>query len=209
MSELPKTEQENVLDIYTIISNDFDRTRYKAWPNVEKFINSFPPDTKFLEVGCGNGKNMLLRPENFKGCDTCTNFVKICKDKGLHAIEADATKLPFDDNEFDVTISVAVLHHLSSIDRRIDAIREMVRVTKDGGKLLIEVWCIEDNNRSTGPDTMVPWTYKGEKYDRYYHFFSKDEITDLVKSIDGSVIDSVSWEKFNWIVEATVKKVDS
>ena len=32
----------------------------------------------------------------------------------------------------------------------------MLRVTKVGGSLLIEVWGLENNNKASGPDTMVP-----------------------------------------------------
>lgn len=208
--KVPEKEQKYVCDVYSKISEDFSRTRYKVWPNVERFIESQPKNTKFLEIGCGNGKNMLLRPDHFTGCDICPEFVELCKKRGLNAVVSDATKLPFSDEEFDSAISIAVIHHLSTKERRQDAIREMLRVTKSGGKLLIEVWCLEDNNRATdGADTMVPWTVRGkgdvedETHNRYYHFFEKDEIEGLITDIGGCTIDSIEWEKFNWIVQIT------
>lgn len=201
--DLPIVEVDNVQKIYSKISNDFSKTRYKVWPNVEKFINQFPMDTKFLEIGCGNGKNMLIRPDKFKGCDICEEFVNMCKDKNLNVVKADATDLPYEDNIFDVTISVAVIHHLSTEERRLKAIKEMLRVTKTGGKILIEVWGLEGNNKALGPDTMVPWKMNDMNYERYYHFFSKEEITRLVSSCDGCSLDNVLWEKFNWILHIT------
>ncbi len=50
------------------------------------------------------------------------------------ARRADATKLPFEDDTFDVVISFHSLHH---IDRPIAALREMFRVCRPGGKVLI------------------------------------------------------------------------
>ncbi len=50
------------------------------------------------------------------------------------ARRADATKLPFDDGAFDVVISFHSLHH---INRPVLALREMFRVCRPGGKVLI------------------------------------------------------------------------
>lgn len=204
---IPSIEQQNVVDVYNKIVDDFSRTRYKVWPSIKLFVESFPCNTKFLEIGSGNGKNMLLRPDDFKGCDISEEFVKLCQNNGLNVIQADATDLPFDDDSFDATLSVAVLHHLSSIERRIKAISEMARVTKKGGKLLIEVWSYENNNRvvDKNADSMVTWKLKGttDIYERYYHFFKEDEILELVRSVDGLTVDCIKWEVHNWIVYAT------
>jgi len=205
--DLPEIEQNNVVNVYNRISEDFSRTRYKAWTGIKLFVDTFPHGTKFLEIGSGNGKNMLLRPNDFKGCDISEGFVRMCRNVGLDVVQADAVNLPFDDNSFDVTMSVAVLHHLSSTERRIKAIDEMLRVTKKGGRLLIEVWCYENNNRviNGNADSMITWKLRGtsDVFERYYHFFKKDEIEELVGSVEGITIDDVKWEVSNWIIYAT------
>ena len=204
---IPEIEATNVVNVYNKISSHFSKTRYKAWPCVKTFVDSLPPDTEFLEVGSGNGKNMLLRPDKFKGCDISESFVEMCKNIGLDVVHADATNLPFDDNSFDATMSIAVIHHLSSTERRAKALSEMTRVTRRGGKLLIEVWAYEGNDRviSENPDSMVTWKVNGttDVYERYYHFFKKEEIAGLVNSVDGLVVDSIEFEKYNWVIHAT------
>lgn len=50
------------------------------------------------------------------------------------ARRADATKLPFDDNSFDIVVSFHSLHHIA---RPTVALREMFRVCRPGGKVLI------------------------------------------------------------------------
>ena len=50
------------------------------------------------------------------------------------ARRGDAAKLPFEDDTFDVVISFHSLHH---IDRPVAALREMFRVCRPGGKVLI------------------------------------------------------------------------
>lgn len=43
---------------------------------------------------------------------------------------------------FDAAISIAVLHHVSSLERRRLAVEDVVRMIKPGGRALITVWCV-------------------------------------------------------------------
>ena len=93
-------------------------------------------------------------------------------------------------------------------ERRQKAISEQIRVTNIGGKILIEVWGFENNNRVVdgNQDSMVPWNYKGDIYNRYYHFFKKEELLDLIKTFTIVTIEKIYWEKYNWIV--ILKKIE-
>jgi SAM-dependent methyltransferase len=57
--------------------------------------------------------------------------------RGLEVYEADATKLPFDDASFDVTVSFKVLAHVERIG---EALAEMARVTRPGGRVIAEFY---------------------------------------------------------------------
>ena len=62
-----------------------------------------------LDNGCGNGKNMLYRPElTFKGIDISKEQVNICQKKGLDVIESTMTSLPFQDDTFNNIICIAI-----------------------------------------------------------------------------------------------------
>jgi ubiquinone/menaquinone biosynthesis C-methylase UbiE len=62
------------------------------------------------------------------------------------------------DNTFDAVISIAVIHHFSNELKRMQAIREMHRILKLGGKLLIYVWAFEqDGKKYETQDVFVPW----------------------------------------------------
>lgn len=50
---------------------------------------------------------------------------------------SDNLKLPLRPNSFDCVISIAVVHHFSTPALRIAAIREMIRVLRIGGQMLI------------------------------------------------------------------------
>jgi tRNA (uracil-5-)-methyltransferase TRM9 len=145
---------------------------------------------------------MLLRPDNFIGCDNCKNFINICKKRNLNVILSCATKLPFKSNNFDATLSVAVLHHLSTSERRMMAIKEQIRVTKIGGIIFIEVWAFESNNRvkDNNQDNFVPWKFNEKVFQRFYHFFKKKEIITIIEKIKNVELLSINNEKYNWIV---------
>ncbi|CAG00909.1 unnamed protein product, partial [Tetraodon nigroviridis] len=58
----------------------------------------------------------------------------------------DALQLPFRTASFDACISIAVIHHFSTPERRLAAIRELVRLLKTGGQALIYVWAFEQEH---------------------------------------------------------------
>ena len=80
------------------IAEHFDDTRFSVWDMVRHFLEN-KADLKGLDVGCGNGKNMLY-PKNMVGLEKCKKLVDICKSKNLNVIEGDCCKLPFEDNSF-------------------------------------------------------------------------------------------------------------
>ncbi|EWC76270.1 hypothetical protein C923_03055 [Plasmodium falciparum UGT5.1] len=78
-------------------------------------------------------------------------------------------------NLADLCISIAVIHHLGTHEKRKQAVKEMVRCTKIGGRILIYVWAYEQqenvvgNRKFDSQDIFVPWyfqqQYKTEGYD--------------------------------------------
>lgn len=65
-------EQRHVHQVYDEIADHFSQTRYKTWPVVQRFIEELPKGSIGLDVGCGNGKNMMVRPYDifYTGLDT-------------------------------------------------------------------------------------------------------------------------------------------
>ncbi|KAK9083581.1 hypothetical protein Scep_030052 [Stephania cephalantha] len=103
-------EKKYVHHVYDAIAPHFSSTRFAKWPKVATFLNSLPQGAVVLDVGCGNGKYLGLNPD----CSLYwTGFV-------------------------DAAISIAVLHHLSTENRR-KAIEELIRVVHKGGLVLITV----------------------------------------------------------------------
>lgn len=47
----------------------------------------------------------------------------------------DTLRLPYRANAFDVVLSIAVLHHISTEERRLQAIAELLRIAKPGNPI--------------------------------------------------------------------------
>lgn len=105
-----------------------------------------------------------------------TNLVKIAKQHEPHdVLVADNLALPHPSGVFDFAISIAVVHHLSTPARRIEAVKCVLDLLRRpssshaGGQALIYVWALEQKDSRRGwdegheQDVMVPWVLKQKK----------------------------------------------
>jgi len=95
---------------------------------------------RVLEVGCGTGLILTrLAPEAAcaYGLDLSPNMLHKARHRGLPVVLGSATSLPFPDDSFDLVCSFKVLAHVQDIEQ---ALREMVRVTRPGGRLALEFY---------------------------------------------------------------------
>jgi ubiquinone/menaquinone biosynthesis C-methylase UbiE len=193
--------------VYNEIAAEFSRTRYKVWPNVANFLDSLHPSSHVLEIGCGNGKNMLYKPElSMKGLDITEGFLEICRNRGLHVEYGDAIFVPEPNNSYDAVLSIAVIHHLQTRAERQKAIQEIVRVMKPGGQALVSVWA---HTTQPNQDCIVPFKTPMKTVQRFYHFYTRPELQeDLEESVGNA---GVHWfiteERENWYVH--IKKMQS
>lgn len=154
------------------------------------------------------------------------NLARIAVKHQPHStIVADIHYLPHPDSFFDFALSIAVVHHLSSIARRVAAIQEVLRVLKPaaddrpGGRALIYAWALEQRTSRRGwdkgdrQDVMVPWVMKNGSsgsnssdqprvFHRYYHLYEEGELEREINMAGGRVLES-GYEKDNWWAVAT------
>ncbi|KAL4881513.1 S-adenosyl-L-methionine-dependent methyltransferase [Aspergillus karnatakaensis] len=220
-------EEKNVHEVYQHIAKHFSATRYKPWPIVERFLQSQSPGSVGLDVGCGNGKYLTVNKDVYiVASDRSENLARIALQHQPHStILADILHLPHPDSFFDFAISIAVVHHLSTPDRRVHAIREILRTLKPasgndpGGKALVYVWALEQKSSRRGwdkgdaQDIMVPWVLKNSSpedapeaqpkvFHRYYHLYQAEELEKDVEGAGGCVLES-GYDKDNWWVIAS------
>ncbi|NXT86058.1 ALKB8 protein, partial [Zapornia atra] len=82
------------------------------------------------------------------GCDRSKNLVDICGEKDFQALVCDALSVPMRSGCCDACISIAVIHHFSTAERRLAAIRELARLLRPGGTALIYVWAMEQEYKN-------------------------------------------------------------
>jgi len=93
-----------------------------------------------LEVGCGTGlilQRAAVLAKRAVGVDISPGMLEHAKQRGLDVYEGSATELPFEDNSFDLVYSFKVLAHVQGIE---DALREIHRVTRPGGRIFAEFY---------------------------------------------------------------------
>lgn len=185
-----------------------------------------PSGSVGIDIGCGNGKYLPVNRDIFiVASDRSKNLVDFAARHEPHdAIVADTLVLPHPKRAFDFAISIAVVHHLSTPARRIEALRAALGLLKrgatqdDNGRLLVFVWALEQKSSRRGwgegdeQDVMVPWVLhdKAKKegdaengraqeqvFHRYYHLYRAGELDSDVKAAGGIVLDS-GYERDNW-----------
>ncbi|NXJ86335.1 ALKB8 protein, partial [Trogon melanurus] len=82
------------------------------------------------------------------GCDRSKSLVEICGEKNFQAFVCDALSVPMHSGSCDACISIAVIHHFSTAERRLAAIRELARLLRPGGTALIYVWAMEQEYKN-------------------------------------------------------------
>lgn len=195
----------NIETVYNTIASDFNKKRFSVWNCVKRFLDSLTSHTKLLEVGCGNGKNMLYRSDiDAVGIDISDEQVSICKSKDLNVQKATMTSLPFSDASFDNIICIAVYHHLETDNERKQSLQEMYRVLKTGGKLFLTVWAMEQEVSSkrkfTHSDSMVSYKVDDSTHYRYYHIYSEGMLENEIKRFSNFVVECVTYELGNWCI---------
>lgn len=109
------------------------------------------PKPRILDVGCGTGANleMLAHYGTAEGVDVSPDALAFCRERGLTNLsEGPAENLPFPDQTFDLVTGLDLVEHL---DSDVAGLREMHRVLKPGGRILLFVpafmflWGVQDD----------------------------------------------------------------
>jgi demethylmenaquinone methyltransferase/2-methoxy-6-polyprenyl-1,4-benzoquinol methylase len=130
---------DDVAHRYDFLNNLLSLGRTKAWRRVVTSIIAPKPGMKILDIAAGTGSSS--RPLVDKGAEvTALDFSHGMieqgrkQNKNINFVQGDALKLPFEDNSFDVTTISFGLRNTSNTEK---ALKEALRVTKDGGRIVV------------------------------------------------------------------------
>jgi len=121
-----------------------------------EFVNTLKTDlqsgSKILEAGCGTGQTLALFSDNQDTCglDISMAALKLAQKNCSNVVLGSIFSIPFDDDAFDLVYNSGVIEHFRDPEN-VAAIREMARVVRPSGKIVIIV-----------PNTLCLW-YKAGK----------------------------------------------
>lgn len=180
------------------------KNEYKSWKGGYYSLKLLPPECKkgrLLDAGCGSGKYALpLRMRGFDvvATDVSLNALKMAGERSagrkldIGLLAANVYQMPFSDGSFDIIWCYGVLQHLL-LEERESAVREFRRLLRKEGLLFIEVFG-EDDMRYGGSE--VEQNTFSRKNGVIYHYFSKNELSELLKSFSCHIVESRKEKRF-------------
>lgn len=109
-------------------------------------LKNFSPPKNILEAGCGLGRWVIpLSEKGYRvtGIEIEQDAVSVInqhfKSENLQVVQGDIFNMPFENNQFDLVISLGVLEHFKEEEMQLKAILEHKRVLKDDGVFLVTV----------------------------------------------------------------------
>jgi len=193
---------------YDSMSVKFSETRKYFWRGLE-FIGDYTKDgDRILDFGCGNGRLLELiggvQDMQYYGIDVSQKLIDIAEkrypNQTFQKIDLLQTTLPVADDYFNTVYSIAVFHHFPSKKYREDVAKELYRVTKKDGRIIITVWNLYQKRYKKNilcnwknkifrksnldwNDCYISFTdNEGKKFQRFHHAFTKRELKKLFSS---------------------------
>ena len=205
-------------EFYQTFADSFAETRARLQPGVERLMPSIANATRILELGSGNGELIsALLKHGFKGyylgLDLSERMLAIAR-----AAVQDTSQVSFHQAElgkgdlsaqirrataqavhppYDQLVCFATLHHIPGHAVRERLVRELRKLTDDGGRLYLSVWNFMQSERlrarvlpwdtvgideqAVEPgDYLIDWRRDGEGI-RYVHHFTEEQLVQLAE----------------------------
>ena len=136
----------SLLPDYSRQAERYDQTR-SASPSVLRPLREAlegAPGRRLADIGGGTGNYALaLKRDGWKPVvvDRSAEMLTRSAAKGLETVEADAQRLPFEDETFDAAMMISMLHH---VEDRGAALAEARRILRQRGRLVLMSYTRED-----------------------------------------------------------------
>jgi ubiquinone/menaquinone biosynthesis C-methylase UbiE len=190
---------------YDQMAEKFSGTRNFFWPDLQFIKGHISVGDRILDFGCGNGRLLgILQDKNseYYGVDISQKLIDLAKIKYPQFAQnfskiSGQPSLAFPDEFFNNIVSIAVFHHLPNKHFRLAIVKELFRVTKPGGKIIIAVWNlwqpkykkyiwknlirkIIGRSQLDWMDCEIPFkNNEGKIFKRFHHAYTKNDLTKL------------------------------
>jgi ubiquinone/menaquinone biosynthesis C-methylase UbiE len=160
-----------------------DRANISALASIELDRST----ARVLDVGCGKGASLLqfirlgFLPSNLTGIDTSQDRIQLAQSilPGVRFRVDDASHLSFPSDSFDLVFESTMLGTLESAGLIESIAREMIRVTRPGGYIMLADW--RYSRKGSGVKTAI----SSKLLDRIFGVGSK---TDVVARRRGALV---------------------
>jgi ubiquinone/menaquinone biosynthesis C-methylase UbiE len=185
------------LGVELLFRGTADVMRRQIIPPITRFVRAAGGvrHLRLLDVACGTGRALhqigQTHPElRLYGVDLSPAYVQLARRRLARLAEIalaveNAEALPFADAAFDIATSVYLFHELPRNARR-NVAREMFRVVRPGGLLVIE----DSAQLSESAEIATALrSFPGEFHEPFYGDYLEDDLADLLRDV-GFVIES-------------------
>ena len=216
----PATERDHVHAVYDAIATQWHHTRGKRgvlWPGATVFLQALPIGSVVADVGCGDGKYFpaiwengcyvigfdisrpLLKtafgissadPPESRRISECRQHLRNRPAVGV----ADCMSVPLKSKSCDAAICIAVMHHLSTEERRVQCLKELARIVKPGGMINVQAWAMDQEEgsrrRFDATDVFVPFNCQPKYLDKSSDEASSKSVAEQYAAVyDGAEFD--------------------
>lgn len=168
------------------------------------FLGSPPLATNILDVGCGIGGSTLYLAQKFNAKATGITLSPVQANRAIARAQeanlssqadfkvADALKMPFDNESFDLVWSLESGEHMP--DKRL-FLQECCRVLKPGGTLIVATWCHRSCLPPQGPLTDQEQKLLNRIYSAYHlpYIVSLSEYADIAENLRFEQVRTADW----------------
>jgi SAM-dependent methyltransferase len=200
-------------EFYTRFGDSFSATRHRIQPGVRRVLETLNGDENILDLGCGNGwlaHELAQRSHrgSYLGVDFSLPLLQdaesLLDDFSAKFLQVDITKLAAFKDQISIAggwsliTSFATLHHIPSVELRMDILTTVRELLKPDGLFIHSNWQflkseklksrIQDWSRANlspddvdANDYLLDWRSGGEGL-RYVHHFSEDELQNLAEA---------------------------
>ncbi len=212
-----------VADFYESEGNAFGHTRHHVWELMLDFMDRLKPGQTLVDVGAGNARLLDVVPEGVEyiGIEPSGSLREFAirrleNHKRSKMLAGEFPKLDLQDNIADAVTCVAVLHHVPSDLERQESIKELHKILKPGGQLILSVWNLRSKRFLSWEMIKRAWLRipgfeggdRGDLYyiwkagktpkNRYVHAFTLKEFKSLFNEIDWKIERVGAYDSQGW-----------
>jgi ubiquinone/menaquinone biosynthesis C-methylase UbiE len=180
------------LGVELLFRGTADVMRRQVIPPVTRFLRdqrTEPQHVRLLDVACGTGRTLrqlaTAHPDlRFHGIDLSPSYVQLARRRladvrELSLAVENGEAQPYADGAFDVVTSVYLFHELPRNARR-NVVREMFRVLRPGGLVVIEDSAQLSESAAIG-DALI--NFPAEFHEPFYRDYLDDDLASILAEV--------------------------